>query len=106
MNGIIRKSLWKEYAFDESLPELIPETRRHGLEDYDWSMGMKNRGFKVVIEPLFSVYNSHESGLREVLRNFRNYFAYFRIQRRINRLNRPRTSYSKVGSTEKVVLTI
>ena len=96
VNGIIRKSLWKEYPFDESLPELIPETRRHGLEDYDWSMEMKTRGLKIVIEPLFSVYHSHESGFREILRNLRNYFVYYRIQRRINRLKRPRTSLSKV----------
>ena len=106
VNGIIRRSLWKEYPFDESLPKLIPETKRHGLEDYDWSMEMKNRGFKVMIEPLFSVYHSHERGFREVLRNLRNYFVYFRIQRRINRLKRPRKSYSKVDSTEKAVLTV
>jgi glycosyltransferase involved in cell wall biosynthesis len=106
VNGIIRKSLWKDYPFDESLLELIPETKRHGLEDYDWSIEMKNRGFKVMIEPLFSVYHSHERGFREALRNLRNYFVYYRIQRRINRLKRPRKSYSKVGSTEKAVLTI
>jgi rhamnosyltransferase len=104
VNGIIRKSFWKEYSFDESLPELIPETKRYGLEDYDWSMEMKARGFKVIIEPLFSVYHSHESSFREVLRNLRNYFVYYRIQRQINRLKRPRTSYSKVDYTEKVVL--
>jgi glycosyltransferase involved in cell wall biosynthesis len=106
VNGIIRKSLWKEYPFDESLPELIPETERRGLEDYDWSMEMKTRGFKVVIEPAFSVYHSHERGFREVLRNLRNYFVYYRIQRRINRLKRPRKSYSKVDSMEKAVLTV
>ncbi|MCK4474909.1 glycosyltransferase [Candidatus Bathyarchaeota archaeon] len=105
MNGIIRKSLWKEYPFDESLPNLIPETRRYGLEDYDWSMEMKARGFKVVTDPLFSVYHSHERGFREVLRNLRNYFVYYRIQRRINRLKRPRTSYSKVDSAEDAVTT-
>ena len=98
VNGIIRKSLWKEYPFDENLPKLIPETRRHGLEDYDWSLEMKNRGFKVVIEPLFSVYHSHESGFREVWRNLRNYFVYYKIQRRINRLKRSKPSYSKAGS--------
>ena len=106
VNSIIRKSFWKEYPFDESLPELIPETKRYGLEDYDWSMEMKARGFKAIIEPLFSVYHSHESSFREVLRNFRNYFVYYRIQRRINRLKRPRTSYSKVDSAEKVVLKV
>jgi len=106
VNGIIRKSLWKEYPFDESLPNLIPETGRYGLEDYDWSMEMKARGFKVVTEPLFSVYHSHERGFTEMLRNLRNYFVYYRIQRRINRLKRPKKSYSKVGVTEKAVLTI
>ena len=105
VNGIIRKSLWKEYPFDESLPNLIPETRRYGLEDYDWSMEMRARGFKVVTEPLFSVYHSHERGFREVLRNLRNYFVYYRIQRRINRLKRPRRSYSKVDSAEDAVTT-
>lgn len=96
VNCIIRKSLWKKYPFDENLPELIPETKRYGLEDYDWSEEMMARNFKIIMDPSFSVFHSHEEGFAEILRNVRNYFVYRRIQRKIDLFSRPREALSKV----------
>jgi glycosyltransferase involved in cell wall biosynthesis len=95
MNCIIRKSLWKHYPFDENLPALAPETRRYGLEDYDWSKEMLARGHRIIIDPLFSVFHSHSRGLEEIARNMRRYFVYRRIQRRIDMFERPRESFSR-----------
>lgn len=106
VNCIIRKSLWKEYPFNEGLPRIIPETRKYGLEDYDWSKEMEARGYKIVIDRNFSVYHSHEEGLKEVRRNLKNYFVYSRIQKKIDRLKRPRKSYSRVGSSQIKVVEI
>jgi len=96
INCVIRRSLWENYPFDENLPRIIPETKRYGLEDYDWSEEMVARGFEVIIEPAFSVCHSHQKGLVEMTRNFKNYFLFRRIQRKINTFKRPRISYSRV----------
>jgi GT2 family glycosyltransferase len=96
INCIIRKSLWKKYPFDENLLKIIPETRRYGLEDYDWSEEMAARGFKITMEPLFSVFHSHHEGFDEMSRNVWNYFVYRRIQRKIDSFARPRKAFTKV----------
>jgi len=49
-NAIIRKDLWKQYPFDESLPE---------CEDYDWACEVIARGYDVVKDPAFNIYHSH-----------------------------------------------
>lgn len=82
INCIIRKSLWKIYPFDENLPNLIPETKRYGLEDYDWSKEMTARGYKIIVDPSFSVFHSHVRGPSEFARNARGYFVYRRIQQK------------------------
>lgn len=99
INCIIRKSLWSLYPFDENLPKVIPETRKYGLEDYDWSKEMVARGYRIVVDPLFSVFHSHEKWLDELTRNTRGYFVYRRIQQKINLFERPRDSFSRVHST-------
>jgi glycosyltransferase involved in cell wall biosynthesis len=96
INCIIRKSLWKEYPFDENLPKLIPETKEYGSEDYDWSREMAARGFKIVIDPSFTVFHSHYKGIGEMKRNISNYFVYRKLQQQLNSLSRPRQSTSKV----------
>lgn len=107
INCIIRKSLWKEYPFDENLPRVIPETGRYGAEDYDWSREMESRGFRIVVDPLFSIFHSHCKGLDETRRNIRNYFIYRRVQQKIDSLNRPRRSFSRVfevGQAESTIV--
>ena len=100
INCIIRKSLWRLYPFDEDLPKFIPETRKYGLEDYDWSKEMLARGYRIVVDPLFSVFHSHERGFREFARNTKSYFVYWRIQQKINLFRRPRESFSRVFRQE------
>ncbi|MGB9676425.1 MAG: glycosyltransferase family 2 protein [Candidatus Bathyarchaeales archaeon] len=96
INCIIRKSLWQIYPFDENLPKLIPQTQRYGLEDYDWSKEMISRGYKIIVDPSFSVFHSHGEGVNEMVRNIRGYFIYRRLQQKINQLKRPRKSFSKL----------
>lgn len=96
INCIIRKSLWQIYPFDENLPKIIPQTRKYGLEDYDWSKEMIFRGYKIIVDPSFSVFHSHGKGVDEMMRNVRGYFIYRRLQQKINQLKRPRKSFSKL----------
>jgi glycosyltransferase involved in cell wall biosynthesis len=96
INCIIRKSTWRAYPFDENLPKIIPETRKYGLEDYDWSKEMVARGFRIVVDPMFDVFHSHGGVLNETARNLKGYFVYKQIQQKIDMLNRPRVSFSKV----------
>jgi len=105
INCVIRKSLWQVYPFDENLPNIIPETTRYGLEDYDWSKEMIARSFKIIVDPAFSVYHSHGNFLNETERNLRSYFVYRRLQKKINSLKRPRASYSSVFDVKQKLLT-
>lgn len=102
INCIIRKHLWQAYPFDENLPKKVPETQKYGLEDYDWSKEMVARGFRIVIDPSFSVFHSHGRVLDETARNLRGYFVYREIQQKINLLKRPRASFSKVLQAKTV----
>lgn len=96
INCIIRKSLWRIYPFDEKLPEIIPQTGKYGLEDYDWSKEMLSRGYRIIVDKNFSVYHSHGKGLDEMIRNVRGYFIYRHLQGEINKLRRPRESFSRL----------
>lgn len=100
INCIIRKSLWEKYPFDENLPRIIPETSEYGSEDYDWSREMASRGFRIVIDPSFTVFHSHYQKLDEMERNLRNYFVYRKLQQQINSFPRPRHSSSRVFCTK------
>jgi hypothetical protein len=100
INGIVRKSAWKTYPFDENLPKIIPETKRYGLEDYDWSKEMTARGYKIVVDPSFSVFHSHGGTVGEMRRNVKGYFIYRSIQQKINSFTRPRVSFSRVFQPE------
>jgi len=102
VNCIIRKSRWKEYPFDENLPSLIPEARRYGGEDYDWTLEMLSRGYRVVLDSKFSVIHSHNrSFIYEILRNLRNYFVYLKLREKIKKLDRPRKSFTKIDNSGK-----
>jgi glycosyltransferase involved in cell wall biosynthesis len=94
INCIIRRSRWKEYPFDENLLTIIPETKKYGGEDYDWTLEMLARGYKIVLDPAFSVVHAHEKDIVfEVFRNLRNYFVYKKLQEKIKRLERPRQAF-------------
>jgi glycosyltransferase involved in cell wall biosynthesis len=96
INCIIRKSLWSVYPFDENLLKIIPDTKKYGLEDYDWSREMRIRGYRIVIDPSFSVFHSHGNAASEISRNVRGYFVYREIQQRIDHLERPRNAFSRL----------
>lgn len=49
-NSALRRSLWKEHHFDESLTS---------VEDYDWALWAQENGYVVVYSPEASVYHSH-----------------------------------------------
>jgi glycosyltransferase involved in cell wall biosynthesis len=94
INCIIRKSRWEEYPFDENLLNIISETGKYGGEDYDWTLEMLSRGYKIVLDPDFSVVHTHEEDLVfEICRNLRSYFTYKKLQEKIKRLERPRNAF-------------
>jgi hypothetical protein len=62
---------------------------------------MVARGYRIVVDPLFSVFHSHENWLDELERNMKGYFTYRRIQQKINSFERPRDSFSRVHITEE-----
>lgn len=53
-NSIIRKDLWEKHKFDERLI--------NGSEDYEWSLFWEKKNFKIVNDPRFMVYHSHNLG--------------------------------------------
>jgi rhamnosyltransferase len=58
-NAAIRKSLWLNQPFDESLP---------GLEDVDWARKAERNGHRVYYAADASVYHLHEETLKQVYR--------------------------------------
>ncbi|MEM3696644.1 MAG: hypothetical protein QXQ94_03965 [Candidatus Bathyarchaeia archaeon] len=94
---ILRKSLWEEYPFDEQLPKEIPSAGKFGGEDYDWAVEMQARGYKIIVEPKFSVYHSHKEKLEQLLPK---YLVWRQIRKKIRRLKRPRKSYTKLWKTK------
>lgn len=91
VNCILRKSLWKEYPFDERLPATIPYARKFGGEDYDWAVEMQVRGYKVAIDPKFCVFHSHGETLPKLISK---HIIWNRVKSKIKTLKRPRESYT------------
>ncbi len=107
MNCIIRRSCWKEYPFDERILDIVPETRKYGGEDYDWTLEMVSRGYKVVMDSEFSIVHIHEKNIvSEMIRNVKNYFIYKNLHGKIRRLARPRsaTKFLEGAYTAKRIL--
>ncbi len=94
VNCLIRKSLWKQYPFDEKLLNLISGALEFGGEDYDWAVEMKARGYKIVVEPKLVMFHSHGESLSSL---FPKYLAWRQIRRKIRELKRPRTSYTRLN---------
>jgi cellulose synthase/poly-beta-1,6-N-acetylglucosamine synthase-like glycosyltransferase len=100
INCLLRKSIWKEYPFDENLPQMMPGSERYGGEDYDWGLEMVARGYKIVTDPKFDVYHSHgESFLTFLSRHV----AYRRLKAGIRRFARPRKPLARVPDLGKRV---
>jgi 2-desacetyl-2-hydroxyethyl bacteriochlorophyllide A dehydrogenase len=60
-NSAIRKDLWLEHPFDESLL---------GLEDIEWAKYWMEHGYKVVYEPEAALYHIHEENWRQIRRRY------------------------------------
>jgi 2-desacetyl-2-hydroxyethyl bacteriochlorophyllide A dehydrogenase len=60
-NSAIRKDLWLEHSFDESLL---------GLEDIEWAKYWMERGYHVVYEPEAALYHFHKENWRQVRRRY------------------------------------
>ena len=70
-NAAVRRDLWLEEPFDESLP---------GLEDIDWARKLQQRGYRIYYAADAAAYHIHEESLRQVYRRFfREAVAYKRI---------------------------
>jgi glycosyltransferase involved in cell wall biosynthesis len=94
---ILRRSLWQAYPFDENLPHIISEAKAYGCEDYDWSKEMEARGFKILVDPQFSVFHSHERGFKEARRNIENYLTQRGILHIIDKFKRPRRAFTRLN---------
>lgn len=99
VNCIIRKSLWKEYPFDEKLPKIIPYSKNFGGEDYDWAVEMQARGYKVILDPTFNVYHSHRENPQKLISK---HIIWSKIKADIRSLKRPRVSYTRLWRTKPV----
>ena len=60
-NSAVRKDLWREHPFDESLL---------GLEDIEWAKYWMERGYQVVYEPEATLYHIHEETWRQIRRRY------------------------------------
>lgn len=58
-NSIIRRDLWQQHKFDESL--IISE-------DLEWSIYFKRKGYEIINDPRFRVYHSHHLGLLGIIK--------------------------------------
>lgn len=60
-NSAIRKKLWAQYPFDETLP---------GLEDIGWAKYWLEHGYQVVYEPAAALYHLHEENWQQISRRY------------------------------------
>lgn len=66
-NAMIRKRLWEDYHFDESIND------GHGGEDSDWAWHFVKHGYKIIHDPRFRVRHSHHLRLRDTFWQIRNW---------------------------------
>ncbi len=97
VNCILRKSLWKEYPFDERLPNIIHNAGMFGGEDFDWGLEMLARGYKVIVEPRFDVRHSHGEAFSQLAPK---YLIWRRIRKKVRSLSRPRKSYTRLSKSK------
>lgn len=56
-NSAVRKDLWEQHPFDQTLP---------GLEDIEWVKYWMEKGYQVVYEPEATLYHIHEENWRQI----------------------------------------
>lgn len=72
MSAAIRRDLWIKHPFSE-------EVSASGAgEDTEWGFYFLRKGLKVIVDPEFSVYHSHQVSLIKFFqRNLNFYYSYF-----------------------------
>jgi 2-desacetyl-2-hydroxyethyl bacteriochlorophyllide A dehydrogenase len=60
-NSAIRKELWDQHPFNETIP---------GLEDIEWARHWLDEGYQVVYDPRASLHHIHEEQWRQVQRRY------------------------------------
>ena len=60
-NAAIRKNLWEEHVFDETLP---------GLEDIEWAKYWMERNYRIIYEPEAAIYHIHQESWPQVYRRY------------------------------------
>ena len=60
-NSAIRRDLWAQHPFDETLP---------GLEDLAWAKYWLERGYRVMYEPTACIFHIHEETWGQVRRRY------------------------------------
>ncbi len=60
-NSAIRKDLWRQHPFDESLM---------GLEDIEWAKHWMEKGYRVVYAPDAALYHIHEESWQQIRRRY------------------------------------
>jgi rhamnosyltransferase len=78
-SAAFRRSLAQELPFDESLVE---------LEDYEWAMRVRDRGYAIVYAGDSEVYHSHSSSSLQTVRRM-IYYGYFRARLHTRQALRP-----------------
>jgi rhamnosyltransferase len=72
MSAAIRRSLWEKHHFDEQV------SGSGAGEDTEWAFYFLRRGYKIVVDPDFSVFHSHQVNLKKfIMRNINFYYSYF-----------------------------
>ncbi len=61
-NAIIRRDLWEQYPLNEDFAG--------GGEDVDWARHWLDKGYRIVREPGFVVYHSHNLGLIDLIKQY------------------------------------
>ncbi len=61
-NAIIKKNLWEKYHFNEAF--------EMGGEDNDWACHWASKGYKIIHDPKFKVFHSHNLGLIGLIKQF------------------------------------
>jgi rhamnosyltransferase len=89
VSSAIRKSVWEEVHFDESLSY---------CEDEDWRRKVKRLNYKVMYEPEAKVYHSHNETLEQIYR--RTYqFAYAVQSLKLQKFTLPNVLFDLVAGS-------
>ena len=84
-NAAIRKSLWEQNPFDETLS---------GSEDIDWAKKQIEQGYQIVYAPNASAYHSHNETMKQIYtRSFRETLAMKKICPSLSRTKGQFTHY-------------